>query len=187
MKCTIKFVAKVLLLNFLVYDFLNILSFFSFVLCISLYVFVCACLSVSCARILCWSKYIFMTVDTWFYNLFIYLQDLVIVDFTLHEKNIQSFNNAWIFLPLCSTQWTKTYVEFTERSQNITNVAVLWVVLHCMKSVRIQSYSGPHFPAFGLNTERYGVFLCIQSECGKMRTRKAPNTDTFYVVLFFLQ
>ena len=72
MKCTIKFVTKVLLLNFLVYDFLNILSFFSFVLCISLYVFVCACLSVSCARILCWSKYIFMTVDTWFYNLFIF-------------------------------------------------------------------------------------------------------------------
>ena len=26
-----------------------------------------------------------------------------------------------------------------------------------MKSVRIQSYSGPYFPAFGLTTERYGV------------------------------
>ena len=28
--------------------------------------------------------------------------------------------------------------------------------LHCVKSVRIRSYSGPHFPSFGLNTERYG-------------------------------
>ena len=28
---------------------------------------------------------------------------------------------------------------------------------HCVKSVRIRSYSGSHFPAFGLNTERYGV------------------------------
>ena len=28
--------------------------------------------------------------------------------------------------------------------------------IHCVKSVRIRSYSGPHFPAFGLNTERYG-------------------------------
>ena len=28
---------------------------------------------------------------------------------------------------------------------------------HCVKSVRIMSYSGPHFPAFGLNTERYFV------------------------------
>ena len=52
-------------------------------------------------------------------------------------------------------------------------------VKHCVKSVRIWSYSGPHFPAFGLNTERYGD---IQFECGKMRTRITPNTDTFYAV-----
>ena len=32
-----------------------------------------------------------------------------------------------------------------------------------MKSVRIQSYSGPYFPDFGLNTERYGVSLRIFS------------------------
>ena len=32
---------------------------------------------------------------------------------------------------------------------------------HCVKSMRIRSYSGPHFPAFGLNTERYGVSLGI--------------------------
>ena len=31
-------------------------------------------------------------------------------------------------------------------------------VLHCVKSVRIQSYSGPHFPAFGLITEGYGAY-----------------------------
>ena len=29
--------------------------------------------------------------------------------------------------------------------------------LHCLKSVCIRSYSGPHFPAFGLNIERYSV------------------------------
>ena len=51
-----------------------------------------------------------------------------------------------------------------------------------MKSVRIRSYFGSHFSAFGLNTERDGLSLCIQSECGKMRTRKTPNTDTFYAV-----
>ena len=28
---------------------------------------------------------------------------------------------------------------------------------HCVKSVRVRSYSGPHFPAFVLNTERYRV------------------------------
>ena len=31
--------------------------------------------------------------------------------------------------------------------------------------------SGPYFPAFGLNAERYQVFLRIQSECRKIRTR----------------
>ena len=39
-----------------------------------------------------------------------------------------------------------------------------------MKSVR-WSFSGRYYTAF-----RY---LRIQSECGKIRTRKTPNTDTF--------
>ena len=53
---------------------------------------------------------------------------------------------------------------------------------NCEKSVRIWSFSAPYFPSFELNTERYGVSLGIQSECGKTRTRKTPNTDTFYAV-----
>ena len=55
--------------------------------------------------------------------------------------------------------------------------------IHCVKSVRIRSYSGPHFPAFGLNTERFAGSLRIQSECGKMPTRITPNRDTFYAVI----
>ena len=35
------------------------------------------------------------------------------------------------------------------------------------KSVCIQSYSGPHFSALGLNMERYGI---------------TPNTHTFHAV-----
>ena len=54
---------------------------------------------------------------------------------------------------------------------------------HCVKSFRIRNYSGPHFPAFGLNTGRYSVPFRIHSECGKMRIRITPNTDTFYAVL----
>ena len=53
---------------------------------------------------------------------------------------------------------------------------------HCVKSVRIRSNSGLHFPAFRLNTERYSVSLRIQSKCGEIRTRKIPNTDTFLAV-----
>ena len=41
------------------------------------------------------------------------------------------------------------------------------VCRHCVKTVRIRSYSGPYFPAFGLNTDRSGLSLRIQSECSK--------------------
>ena len=53
---------------------------------------------------------------------------------------------------------------------------------YCAKSVRIRSFSGQYFPAFGLNTERYQVSPRIQYKSGKMRTRKTPNTDTFHAV-----
>ena len=52
-----------------------------------------------------------------------------------------------------------------------------------MKRVRVRSFSGPYFPEFGLNTEKYFVFLRVQPEYGKIRTRKNPNTDTFHAVL----
>ena len=55
---------------------------------------------------------------------------------------------------------------------------------HCVKSVRTRSFSGPDFPAFRLHMERYSVSLRIQSECGKIRTRKTPNTNTFQAVSF---
>ena len=48
-----------------------------------------------------------------------------------------------------------------------------------MKSVRIRSYSGPHFPAFGVNTGKYSVSLRIHSECEKTRNRITPNTTIF--------
>ena len=55
--------------------------------------------------------------------------------------------------------------------------------LYFVKSACIRSFSGPYFLAFGLNTERCRVSSCIQSELGKIRTRKTPNTDTFHAVL----
>ena len=50
---------------------------------------------------------------------------------------------------------------------NITTAFFHWV--------RVSKYgvfSGPYFPVFGLNTERHGVSLRIQSECAKIQTRK---------------
>ena len=43
-------------------------------------------------------------------------------------------------------------------------------VAQCVKNVRTRSFSGLCFS------------LCIQSKCGKMRTRKTPNTNTFHAV-----
>ena len=64
----------------------------------------------------------------------------------------------------------------------------------CVKSVRIWSFSGPYFPALRMNTEWYGISLCILSECGKIRTRISPNRtrstqwqekfDIYFCVLF---
>ena len=48
-----------------------------------------------------------------------------------------------------------------------------------MKSVRIRSYFGQHFPL--IRTE-HGEIRSIQSECGKMRTRITPNANIFYAV-----
>ena len=53
---------------------------------------------------------------------------------------------------------------------------------HYVKRVRIRGYSGPYFPAFGINTKKCFLSLRIQSECGKIRTRITLNTDTFYAV-----
>ena len=54
---------------------------------------------------------------------------------------------------------------------------------HFVKSVRIRSYSGPHFRAFGLNTERYGASLRIHSDYRKMGTRITLNADSFHALL----
>ena len=63
------------------------------------------------------------------------------------------------------------------------------------KNVLIRSYSGPYFPVFGLNTERYRLSLRIQSECRKLRTRQQTNSEyrhfsrstmlSFFLSLFY--
>ena len=72
--------------------------------------------------------------------------------------------------------WTSSLIFLTDFDHTIS-------LIHCVKSVHNRSYSGPHFPALGLNTERYSAFSHISSECGKMRTRITLNMDTFYAVI----
>ena len=44
---------------------------------------------------------------------------------------------------------------------------------------KYEVFSGPYFPAFELNTERYGVF---SSNAGKYGPEKTPYLDTFHAV-----
>ena len=53
------------------------------------------------------------------------------------------------------------------------------------ENVQIRSFSGTHFPAFGLSTEIYGIDLLIHSKYGKIQTRKSPYLDTFHAMINF--
>ena len=44
-----------------------------------------------------------------------------------------------------------------------------------------------YFLVYGLNAERYGVSVRLQSEYRKIRTRKTPNLDTFHAVTSTLE
>ena len=59
-----------------------------------------------------------------------------------------------------------------------------WSLLRkkCLIWELLWSAFSPHFPAFGLKTERYSVFSPNAGKCGKMRNRTTPNTDSFYTL-----
>ena len=64
---------------------------------------------------------------------------------------------------------------FTVVSFYISIFLQLNYYIRCVKSARIRSYSGPHFPAFGLNTERYRIqeYLSVfSSNAEKCRSEK---------------
>ena len=49
--------------------------------------------------------------------------------------------------------WQSDIPRFTKA---ITDSQISQIAQHYVKSVHIQSFSGPYFPVFGLNTEGYG-------------------------------
>ena len=59
------------------------------------------------------------------------------------------------------------------------------ILFTARKVSKYRVISGPYFPAFRLNTERYEVFLRIQSECGKITPEITPYLDTFHAVVIF--
>ena len=83
------------------------------------------------------------------------------------------FNRKFHFFVLCINS-----VSLIKLIKNF----VVWNSRHfqCIKAFRTRSFSSLYFPDFGVNTEKIFLNLLILFECGKMRTRKTPNTDTFH-------
>ena len=107
-----------------------------------------------------------ITVISQIWNREYFCKNFLCKIFTYCEGFIPYF---WMYVMYHWKYLVSLLKRFWEKSWNI----------HCVKSVRIRRFSGPHFPAFGLNK------LCIQSECGKIRIWKTPNTDTFHAVIIF--
>ena len=106
-------------------------------------------------------------------------------------KKEETLNKLWIKSKSClQNHWLYiAVVILCTQKRHHHLIAVIsdnaeYGIIHCVKSVRIQSYSGTYFPAFGLNMDRYSVSLRIQSECRKIQTKITPNTNTFHAVIF---
>ena len=80
-----------------------------------------------------------------------------------------SFSNEIVFnldFPFLFIQITKDKSQRILRKIDSSSFDYKTFRFHFVKSVRIRSYSGPHFPAFGLNMERYSVFSPNVGKCG---------------------
>ena len=60
--------------------------------------------------------------------------------------------------------------------------------LHCVKSVHIWSFSGPYFPVFGLDTERYGPkkfrMRTLFTQCSSLTKQLVLLDFNFWYALF---
>ena len=98
---------------------------------------------------------------------------------------LMAYNNPLLRtsgLKFCQTSKEQCHLKATPNLGKKIHLGWFWFKLHFVKSVLIWSFSGPYISVFEHTTERYGVSLCSKSECGKMRTKTTPNTDTFYGV-----
>ena len=75
--------------------------------------------------------------------------------------------NAFTFAQIVPSKQMELFLDYQRIKQQ--KYGEYFRKLHCVKSVFIQSYSGPYSD--------------IQSKYGKIQTRVTLNTDTFYTVL----
>ena len=145
-------------------------------------------------RIICYGFYLSLVHVSFMYVLFIiitYESIILLLLYITYHYIYQlficfiSFFYFFIYMSLWYVLFVICYVCFyIYLLPTAVTCMILFHTFYWLTSVRIRSYSGPYFPAFGLNTERYRVSLRIQPKCGKMLTRMTPNTDTFHAVLY---
>ena len=126
------------------------------------------------------------------------------VELHLFAFNFKKF--PYMYLPVSFAKFLRTpffiehlsclLLEMISSRQYISKISLfskfLWIrtfwkflgfIEHKMSLLGILSVS--YFSIFGLNKETYRVNLRIHFECGKIRTWKLPNMDTFYAVFCF--
>ena len=91
----------------------------------------------------------------------------------------------------CLTLSVFVFLSFSINSiLNILSSEIFHLIYYSFTVWNVSKYrvfSGPYFPAFGLNTERYYfVSLRIQSECGIILDQKKLRIWTFFIQWFIL-
>ena len=102
-----------------------------------------------------------------------FLRSVICVN-SLPSVRIYGFVNILVARFCCLLSWKITRNSWKSLRKVLESFLQIppATLMHCVKIARIRSYSGLHFPAFGLNTDRY--------------PRITPNTNTFNRVLCFI-
>ena len=98
------------------------------------------------------------------------LFNIFLEDFFFTLNNAETENYAGDSMSYGASDNINDLIAFLEKSSKTCLKG------HFVKSFRIRSYSGPYFPVF--------ILSVFSPNVRKIRTRIAPNVDTFYAVSF---
>ena len=113
----------------------------------------------------------------WIIFVFLVVRWAIKISYFVQTWKFSKFRNSFLIIFLSFHGYIKL-----KKTLNFKLPQTSWFTFAVWKVSKYKVFSGLYLPAFRLNTERYGVSLRIQSECGKMRIRIIPNTDAFYTV-----
>ena len=82
----------------------------------------------------------------------------------------------WLFQKVLSEKTTLFVIDIQSSYKD----------LHCIKKVRIRSFSDPHFSRIFSHSDRISPYsVQMRENQGKVRTRITLNKDSFYAALLF--